>query len=112
MKSFLVNNIQGPNDITGVFWTIKINVNTYTLKLLQNSTVVGKPSILSYEYSITPRAKPKITQKRKTIDQYHTDEHRYKLPQQNTPKKNPTTQEKYQTALWSEVFPRYANILW
>ena len=65
MTNFPVNNIQGPDDVTGVLWTIKINVKHAHIKLLQKYYSGRKTFKLILQVQHHPDSKAKVSRKGK-----------------------------------------------
>ena len=92
IKNLPTNKNPGPNGFTGEdHQTFREELTPVLLKLFQNIAERGTLPNSFYKASITLIPKPdKDVKKEEKLQANITDEHRYKNPQQNTSKQNPT----------------------
>ena len=91
-KNLPTNKSPGPDGFTGEFYqTSREELTHILLKLFQNIAQGGTLLNSLYEDTITliPKPDKDVTKKRK-LQANITDEHRFRNPQQNTSKQNPT----------------------
>ena len=94
IKNLSTNKSPGPNGFTGEFYqAFREGLTPILLKLFQNIAEGGTLLNSFYEATITLIPKPdKDVTKKENYKANITDEHRWKNPQQNTSKQNPTAQ--------------------
>ena len=94
IKKLPTNKSPEPDGFIGKFYQIfrEAELPHILPKLFQNTAEEGILLNSFYEATITliPKPDKDITQKKRKLQANITDEHRYKNPQQNTSKQNPT----------------------
>ena len=89
IKNLPSNKRPGPDGFTGEFYqTFREELTPTLLKLFQKVAEEGTLPNSFYEATITLISKP---HKKRKLKANITDEYRYRNPQQNTSKQNPTT---------------------